>query len=341
MRLRSLKVPAQLQPSVDALVKATQSRRKNGLGRDFQLVTSWCEEHEDEAGIQTGEFGKGFLVVWLGSELPGCADADVDLPMEVPVTDDVRVSHIRDRLREIFEGTADDSETLPMACTIRIQSRDGETACLGYLLSGGGGMGGLAVHWEGVYRDLKHFRTDLRRREALTSFADARRVDNEGLLKLWRREDRQSSETFLLAYQHTRQAPEDFVTLLRERGEGGVGFAGIIHPLEDTKFDPYRLEDKGLSEGRLDALFSGEPPTKEELALWRNAVRDQVFQEGEGNWNIALLWRVTAVDQVTLYGVVLQGDKGSWDDVLGPFLTPETALQDLRSRGEVFDVNWA
>lgn len=135
-------------------------------------------------------------------------------------------------------------------------------------------------------------------------------------------------------------APPDFVDRLLERGEGGIGVAGFMYPLRDTNFDPWRLEGRGVSDDRFAALTEGAPPTEDEVALWKEAERNRIHEDGEGAWHPAILYRVTREGGDVLYAVVLQEDGGSWVDVFGPFHTPKAALENLRSRGELFDVSW-
>jgi hypothetical protein len=141
-------------------------------------------------------------------------------------------------------------------------------------------------------------------------------------------------------FRRDGSAPEEFVELLRERGEGGIGVAGLLHSISDAEFDAFRLEEGSVSEERLEALESGAQPTASELEMWRQSVRDGVFTSGEGPWNPAILFRVEGAMGGPVYGVVLGEDGGSWADVFGPFLTPKTALEYLKTRGEVFDVSW-
>lgn len=146
------------------------------------------------------------------------------------------------------------------------------------------------------------------------------------------------SMSMIAEFQRDGRASDTFVALLDERGEGGVGVACLWHPLDDSEFDPYILEGRGISEERLDALCAGAAPTSSELELWRQVEQDTAFESCR--WNPAILWRAVADDGMTLYGTALQEDGGSWAGAFGPFLTPEAALEDLRSRGEVTDVRW-
>lgn len=188
MSNHSLIVPAELQPSLDAVVAAARKGVKKPTGPAFDLITSWCAANPDESGVESGDYGEGFLVVSLDGELPGCSDWDVELPEradEIELTDEDRVAYIRERLDEIFDGASGDEDVYPMGCFIRVQASTGKKAIIGYFLSGGGGMGGLSVDWEGAYRNVKEFRADLRRGGCLTGRDDAEKTSDAALLRLW------------------------------------------------------------------------------------------------------------------------------------------------------------
>lgn len=145
------------------------------------------------------------------------------------------------------------------------------------------------------------------------------------------------------AFARSRRTPRQLEPLLESLGEGPLGHAMLLHPLDDDDFDPERLEGSAeIASHRLQALYDGAAPTATELDAWRAAVRAEILREGEGGpWNPAMLWRLVADDGVTLWAVVLGEDGGSWADVFGPFLAPSAALADLRMRGEVLAVDWA
>lgn len=194
---QSLIVPEELRQSLDALVAAARSGVRKPPGAAFDLVTSWCEANPDESGLMAGDYGEGFLVVCLDGELAGCSDDEIELPEgvdESELSDDVRLACIRDRLEQIFNGASDDAGTYPMGCFIRVRASTGGNAILGFYLSGGGGMGGLDVHWDGIYRNVKEFREELRRSGYLTGPEDAEKTGDAALLKLWRRRSSPTSE---------------------------------------------------------------------------------------------------------------------------------------------------
>jgi len=181
-------MPVELQPSLDAVIAAARKGVRKPIGPAFDAVTSWCEAHQNESGLESGDYGEGFLVVSLEGELPGCSDDEIELPEgvdETELSDEVRVAYIRERLDEIFDGASGDADVYPMGCFIRVQASTGERAILGYFLSGGGGMGGLAVDWEGVYRNVKEFRAELRRGGYLTGPDDAEKTSDTALIQLW------------------------------------------------------------------------------------------------------------------------------------------------------------
>jgi len=185
----AVRFPKELQPSVDALVAAARKGVVRPVGKAFGLVTSWCNKHWDESGVETGDNGEGFLVVDLKQTLSSWSDDEIEMAEGVDVaeiTDEIRSSFIRERLEEIFEYGSEKAESYPMGCTMRIRASTGQTACLAYFLSGGGGMGGPDVHWEGVYRDMRAFRATLRRNGELTSQSDADRMSDAALLRLRR-----------------------------------------------------------------------------------------------------------------------------------------------------------
>jgi hypothetical protein len=149
-----------------------------------------------------------------------------------------------------------------------------------------------------------------------------------------------SDGTSLLAsFARTGKTPAQLEALLKERGEGGLGTAMLVLPVDDADFLPDHLEGAGLPEERLDALYGGSPPTAEELALWRARRRETVIERTDG-WHMVVLWQVDTDDALRLYALTLMEDGGSWADVLGPFHTPVDALEYLRTRGEVSEVSW-
>src|SRR5690348_12891697 len=108
-------------------IRAGPSRRTPA----YAEVKAWCEANEDESGLQSGEHGDAFMVVWLRNELPGCSDEEVELPDDMDasgLTDALRLQYVRERLAGIFAGTASDAEDFPLACTIWIRASNGKTA---------------------------------------------------------------------------------------------------------------------------------------------------------------------------------------------------------------------
>jgi hypothetical protein len=179
--------PGTLQPDVDALVAAAQKGVAPPLPESFARVTAWCEADDDESGVLQGaDGGEGSYVVWRGHTLPRCSDDEwADNIDPEDVTDDDRIGHIMITLRGVFEG--DFADDYPMAASIPIRSTLGKEACLGYVLSGGGYMGGLAVTWSGAYRSERAFLAALRREGALISLRDAKRLSRGELLEFWER----------------------------------------------------------------------------------------------------------------------------------------------------------
>jgi hypothetical protein len=181
--------PSELHTSVDKLVASAHAGVREPRGNALKLVTSWCEQHADESGLESGEHGAGFMIVWLNEALVEWSDREIEMaegyePAEI--TNEIRVSFIRGRLESIFDGT-DDAEVYPMGCTVRIKSSTGDRASLAYSLSGGGYMGGPGVSWHGVYRSHAAFRATIRRLGGLTSKADADKMSDATLLRRRRR----------------------------------------------------------------------------------------------------------------------------------------------------------
>lgn len=182
--------PADLRPEVDVLVQFAHADVREPPGPAFDRVTSWCEVHQDESGIQSGESGVGFIVVPREAAPPDCSDAELVLSEGIALgelTDDVRVSFLRERLHELLDGTTDDAEQYPMVCLIRIRGSCGLRAALCYLLTGGGYGHDPIIEWVGVYRTVRECRTELRHRGLFTQPQDVDEVKDEDLLKMWPR----------------------------------------------------------------------------------------------------------------------------------------------------------
>ncbi len=190
MSQRVVAFPAELCAEVDFLVQSAHAGVREPAGPAFDLVTSWCEVHDDQSGIQSGEYGTAFVVVPRDATPLGCSDEDLQesLGLDIAeVTDDARLSFLRERLHELLESTTGDGDEYPMACLIRLRGTSGLRAALCYLTSGGGYGHDPDIEWLGVYRTVRECRTELRKRGYFTESRDVDRVKNEDLLKIWPR----------------------------------------------------------------------------------------------------------------------------------------------------------
>jgi hypothetical protein len=186
------KLPAELRAHVNALVEAAHAGVSEPPGPAFDLVTSWCEVHQDDSGIQSGAYGEGFLIVPLGTPLPGCSDEEADLDESfegMELSDEIRVVYVRDVLRELFGFETGDADLYPMGCSIRIRASDGREASLCLLRSGGGCRAEPDVQWVGVFRNSQAFRTEIRNGGELTELRDVDALGEDDLLAMWDRKD--------------------------------------------------------------------------------------------------------------------------------------------------------
>jgi hypothetical protein len=179
-------LPADLQVHVDDVVKQVLDGITTPKRPSFDLVTSWCEVHEDESGLQSCDYGDSFLLVAADEGLPSCSDEECDLEADpAGLSDQDRVAYIREYLHKIFDGATDEAELYPYACVLRIEASDGTQACLAYFVSGGG-MGGVEIRWLGAYRSFNVFRSGFRESGAFTSYADVEAASDDRLLRCWR-----------------------------------------------------------------------------------------------------------------------------------------------------------
>jgi hypothetical protein len=95
-------------------------------------------------------------------------------------------------------------------------------------------------------------------------------------------------------------------------------------PADKADFDPEYIEHE-LDPDRYEVLSEGQPPTDEELELWKKKKESLIFEEDDG-WFHFYIWRVDLPDK-TIYFLSLHGDGGILDYFYGPFTSEEDALK--------------
>src|SRR4051812_9656338 len=128
MNRRTVAFSRELQSEIDLLVHAARLGIPERSGPALDFVTSWCEVHDDQSGIRTGEFGEGFIIVPVDRTPSGCSHAELELDQGLErgdITKRIRVTLIRERLHELLDGRSEDAEDYSMACLRRLRASGG------------------------------------------------------------------------------------------------------------------------------------------------------------------------------------------------------------------------
>jgi hypothetical protein len=185
---RLLRAPAHLRAEADVVIESAHRGVHSPPGAAFDLLTSWCEVRPDESGLQSAEYGGGFIVIPTGGPVDGCSDEDMALAHGVPrdaISPRMRVAYLRSRLCELLKGETDESEIYPMACWIRLRGETTKRAVLGYFTTGGGYRSDPDIEWIGVFRNVHEWRQYLRTQGYLTGLSDVRHLGETDAARLW------------------------------------------------------------------------------------------------------------------------------------------------------------
>jgi hypothetical protein len=180
--------PVELQPYVDILVDAALRGDREPEGPAFDLVTSWCEVHPDEASAANGD---SFGMVWWRQEVGQWTDdamADHLSGDGGTVLDDgARTTFLRKRLIAILEGDETDADIHPAGCELVLQDGQGRRASLCYLLSGYSFTTGPLYEWVGLFTSFHDFRAAIESDGGLTRSSQVAELPDAELLACLRR----------------------------------------------------------------------------------------------------------------------------------------------------------
>jgi hypothetical protein len=172
-------LPAELIKLRDQVIEHVKLYVKNQI--DINDLVTWYEEENEE--INAGWEPERHIALklkdiaaWEFNDIEMSAYEDTDLP----ITDDRRIAHAKNRLEYMFEEIG--SDVSPSIHAVEIKSENGDAAFLGWTMRFEGYS--PVVEFQGAFSTKEHFYQFLRANGFLLD-SDMQSLKAERILELW------------------------------------------------------------------------------------------------------------------------------------------------------------